>query len=130
MKANRAMCEEQVKDYEGQLKGIHSFLKELKDKTDAHGTPPEQVEEDLTEAQHNIEYYEGEIARLKELLAESECTAYVLFKDDAGEWRWHLRAANGRIIADSGEGYRSKQDCLHGIALVQNSADAPIEEKQ
>jgi Domain of unknown function (DUF1508) len=30
-----------------------------------------------------------------------------------------LRAANGKIIADSGEGYVSKSDCQHGIELVK-----------
>jgi uncharacterized protein YegP (UPF0339 family) len=31
---------------------------------------------------------------------------YVYYKDAKGEWRWRLVAANGRIIADSGEGYQ------------------------
>lgn len=51
---------------------------------------------------------------------------YYYFKDDTGEWRWHLKAANGRIIADSGEGYQNEQDCLHGIELVKQSANAPV----
>lgn len=28
------------------------------------------------------------------------------FQDAAGEWRWRLRSANHRTIADSGEGYK------------------------
>lgn len=28
------------------------------------------------------------------------------FKDRKKEWRWRLRASNGRIVATSGEGYR------------------------
>jgi uncharacterized protein YegP (UPF0339 family) len=35
------------------------------------------------------------------------------------EWRWRLRAANGRIIATSGEGYRNKQDCLDIVEKIQ-----------
>ncbi len=31
-----------------------------------------------------------------------------VFQDKAGEWRWNVRAANGRIIADSGEGYKRR----------------------
>ena len=42
------------------------------------------------------------------------------------EWRWRLRAQNGRIIADSGEGYRNRADAEHGIVLVKRSADAPV----
>lgn len=30
-------------------------------------------------------------------------------------WRWHLRAANGRILADSGEAYSSQRACLRAI---------------
>lgn len=33
-------------------------------------------------------------------------------------WRWHLRAANGRILADSGEAYASRRNCLRAIATV------------
>ena len=29
------------------------------------------------------------------------------YEDKAGEWRWRLIANNGRIIADSAEGYVS-----------------------
>lgn len=39
-------------------------------------------------------------------------------EDKAGEWRWRLKAANGKIIATSGEGYKHKGDCLHAIELV------------
>ena len=44
---------------------------------------------------------------------------FEVYKDKAGEWRWRLRASNGKIIGDSGEGYKNKQDCLHGIELVK-----------
>jgi uncharacterized protein YegP (UPF0339 family) len=32
-------------------------------------------------------------------------TRITIFEYKAGEWRWHLQAPNGRIIATSGEGY-------------------------
>jgi uncharacterized protein YegP (UPF0339 family) len=32
------------------------------------------------------------------------------YQDQAGEWRWSLIAANGEIIADSGEGYVSESN--------------------
>lgn len=47
-----------------------------------------------------------------------------VFKDKAGEWRWNLKADNNKIIADSGEGYVNKQDCLAGIELVKGGAIA------
>jgi len=44
-----------------------------------------------------------------------------VYKDTAGEWRWRLKAAKGKIIADSGEGYKSKQSCKEGIELVKTA---------
>jgi uncharacterized protein YegP (UPF0339 family) len=35
-----------------------------------------------------------------------------VYRDDAGEFRWRLRAQNGKIIADSSEGYSRRIDCL------------------
>lgn len=29
----------------------------------------------------------------------------------AGEWRWRIKARNGRILAVSSEGYKSKRHC-------------------
>ena len=52
--------------------------------------------------------------------------AYYVYRDRVGDWRWHLKAANGRIIADSGEGYANRADCLAGIALVKGSSAAPV----
>lgn len=34
-----------------------------------------------------------------------------VFKDAAGQWRWRVRALNGNIVADSGEGYQNRIDC-------------------
>lgn len=53
---------------------------------------------------------------------------FVIYQDTTGEWRWRLLAANGQVIATAGEGYVHKGDCLHGIALVMQSAVATTEE--
>ncbi len=39
------------------------------------------------------------------------------YKDRAGEFRWRTRAANGHILACSGEGYKRKRDCEHCAGL-------------
>lgn len=52
---------------------------------------------------------------------------YDVYKDAAGKFRFHLRAANGQIIADS-EGYEKKTDCLNGIEIVRASPTAEIED--
>jgi len=129
MSTDRVTLEAHLKDYEGQLKGLTSYVRELGEKTAEHGTDAEHFEPDLVEARHNIEYYEGEIARIRELIGEGRGgTSYSVYQDAAGEWRWRLRAANHRVIADSGEGYRDRQDCLRAIALVKGSKDAPVNE--
>ena len=52
-----------------------------------------------------------------------------IYKDDKGEWRWRLKAINGKILADSGEGYSTKQACKDGIDLVKSTtANTPVEE--
>jgi uncharacterized protein YegP (UPF0339 family) len=35
-----------------------------------------------------------------------------VYRDATGDWRWRLVASNGRIVADSGEGYRRKRAAL------------------
>ena len=51
---------------------------------------------------------------------------YYVYRDSHNQWRWKLKASNGRIIADSAEAYRNRQDCLNGIALVRRSSNAAI----
>jgi len=31
-----------------------------------------------------------------------------VYRDSAEEWRWKAKAANGKVVADSGEGYRNR----------------------
>jgi len=45
-----------------------------------------------------------------------------VFTDSKGAFRWRLVSPNGKIIADSGESYTSKQSCLEGIAAVKTYA--------
>ena len=56
---------------------------------------------------------------------------YRIYQDAGGEWRWRLVAANGRIVADSGEGYTRPRDAeraANTAALV--SLEARMEVKQ
>jgi uncharacterized protein YegP (UPF0339 family) len=54
---------------------------------------------------------------------------YWIYRDPLHQWRWYLEAANGRKIANGGEGYYNEPDCLSAIALVKGSATAPIYKK-
>jgi len=44
---------------------------------------------------------------------------YYVYKDFAGEWRWRLVAATGRIISESSESYHLKSDCLAAINMAR-----------
>lgn len=51
-----------------------------------------------------------------------------IYKDQAGEWRWRLRADNGEPVADSAEGYKHRTDAKHGLQLVlEAGADIEID---
>lgn len=45
---------------------------------------------------------------------------FTVYRDKRKEWRWRLTASNGRILADSGEGYKRKRDCLRGLYIAAN----------
>jgi uncharacterized protein YegP (UPF0339 family) len=54
---------------------------------------------------------------------------FEVFRNRKKEWRWRLRAANGRIVANSGESYRRRIDCMDGINLVRGtSQQTPIQD--
>ncbi len=54
---------------------------------------------------------------------------FQLYKDNAEKFRFRLFARNGEMIADSSEGYESKDACLDGIRVVGQSCDAEIEDQ-
>lgn len=55
---------------------------------------------------------------------------YEKYRDVGGFWRWRLVVVgNGRIIANSGEGYHNESDCDKAIALVKSSSAAPVIKK-
>jgi hypothetical protein len=60
-------------------------------------------------------------------VSDSKAT-FELFEDAQEQWRWRLRHENGNILADSGEGYASKQKAQQGLESVKkNAAGAHVE---
>jgi len=54
---------------------------------------------------------------------------FELYEDREGKYRWRLVHDNGNIIADSGEGYATKQKARQGIESVRtNAGDAEVDE--
>jgi uncharacterized protein YegP (UPF0339 family) len=54
---------------------------------------------------------------------------YYVRRVAGNQWRWRLRAANGRIVAESGESYHNRSDCLAAITLVKESCEAPVRDE-
>lgn len=52
---------------------------------------------------------------------------YQIWQSEEGLWYWHLKTEHQEIIAH-GEGYSSREVCVHAINLVKNSHSAPIQE--
>ena len=70
MNESRETLEDRLQNYEAQLGGLKSFVKELNHHADKHETPREHLEEDLLEAEHNIKFYEEGIEHVKAQLAK------------------------------------------------------------
>ena len=55
---------------------------------------------------------------------------FTVYQDEAGEWRWRLKGNNRRILAESAEGYETRDDCEREIQLVRDLAHmAPVEDE-
>jgi uncharacterized protein YegP (UPF0339 family) len=129
MKPDREALRAQKREYEEKAHSLKSYVRELTGTAERCGADHALFEEDLIKARNDAQLFEEEAARLDETLAgEYDEITYLVREDSAGEWRWTLRAANNRTIADSGEGYRHRQDCLHAIELVKQSMNAPVKE--
>jgi uncharacterized protein YegP (UPF0339 family) len=49
---------------------------------------------------------------------------FEVYEDAANQFRWRLKAANGEILATSGQGYKAKESCKRGVALIKSEADS------
>lgn len=52
-----------------------------------------------------------------------------VYQDAKGEWRWRAKAGNGRIVAESGEGYSSMSGAERAVetaAYIVNSATIKV----
>jgi uncharacterized protein YegP (UPF0339 family) len=48
-------------------------------------------------------------------MAKQKVIPVEVYRDKKREWRWRVRAANGRVLADSGEGYKRRSDAVRGV---------------
>jgi len=55
---------------------------------------------------------------------------FEIYKDQSSKWRWRMVAANGKIIADSGEGYASEYNAVRAAARTKALAlSAPVKRR-
>jgi hypothetical protein len=88
MKISSEELGDRLENYEDELKGFRSYVQELQTMTAKLGTDKEQFEIDLLEAQHNIKFYEGEIAEIKDARGKSA-------KGGGGQHRGGAATADG-----------------------------------
>jgi uncharacterized protein YegP (UPF0339 family) len=53
---------------------------------------------------------------------------YPVRRKSGREWRWRLRAKNGKIVAEGGESFVNRSDCIASIQIVMRVDDeTPIQ---
>lgn len=50
---------------------------------------------------------------------------WIFYRDARGQWRWRRKAANGRIVGASTEGYANRADCEANAARMGMELTAP-----
>jgi uncharacterized protein YegP (UPF0339 family) len=48
-------------------------------------------------------------------------TGFQVYQDRGKQWRWRVVARNGRLVADSGEGYRRRASALNGARTARRA---------
>lgn len=51
---------------------------------------------------------------------------FEVYRDAAGQWRWRLRAVNGRIVADSAEGYAAKRNAKRAVMSTLDAVESAL----
>ncbi len=55
---------------------------------------------------------------------------FKIYKDANGDLQWRFQANNGKILAESVEGYNNRANCEHAIILIkQQVANAMISDE-
>lgn len=49
-----------------------------------------------------------------------------IYRDTRGQWRWRLRAANGRVVADSAEGYAERRGVDRAVEVLRRVAPVAV----
>jgi uncharacterized protein YegP (UPF0339 family) len=113
----------------------HAALQESAAETSAELDETEtELEETSAELDETAAELEETQTRVRELEEENAATTaqletlrtsrarFELYEDAGGKHRWRLRHRNGNVIADSGQGYASRQKSQQGMHSVMRNA--------
>lgn len=64
---------------------------------------------------------------VRETITRGRKDKVVIYRDAEWQWRWRRTATNGRILADSGEGYEHRQWCVFMAQRVNRNVRTYIE---
>lgn len=59
-------------------------------------------------------------------LAADPKLTFEIYPDAKDEYRWRLKAANGKVMATSGQGYKAKADCKSGVERIRSDATTKL----
>ncbi|MFO0851161.1 MAG: DUF1508 domain-containing protein [Gemmataceae bacterium] len=59
-------------------------------------------------------------------LAADPKLTFEIYPDAKDEYRWRLKAANGKVMATSGQGYKAKADCKSGVERIKSDATTKL----
>ena len=51
-----------------------------------------------------------------------------VYKDKAGEYRWHRKALNGEVVGASTEGYKNLKECIENAYLNGAPPEVHVDE--
>lgn len=71
----------------------------------------------------------GQFAPALRAADDAKGLKFELYKDNKDEFRWRLKAANNKVLATGGQGYKAKADCMKGIENMQKAGDANAKTK-
>lgn len=131
---------EQISDLQGQLKQANGNLDFVRGENEKLENEIKDANRTMTEQARRIAELERKLGNQTrppvdfqdrggdDNLSESDAAKrtgrmpfFNVFTDDDGQWRWHFKAKNNKIVADSAESYTTKQNVEKGLNTLINS---------
>ncbi|GAB3412439.1 hypothetical protein GCM10027435_05140 [Haloparvum alkalitolerans] len=110
---------------------VYEEVETLREESAGTAAEMEETAAELDETAAELEETQTRVRELEEELAAASAeletlrtsrARFELYEDRAGETRWRLRHRNGNVIADSGQGYSSRQKAQQGMHSVMRNA--------